>query len=99
MPEPSGWVELEAAAILLGVDHEDPTGADGQVVEVGRAAGAAANGQEAFPSVAAREVDLGGCDTGSGLGVAPGSAARAVGHSRNAGGATSASVIHSVGKQ
>jgi hypothetical protein len=39
MPQPSGWVELEAAAILLGVDHVYPAGADHQVVEVGPAAG------------------------------------------------------------
>jgi hypothetical protein len=38
MPEPPGWVELEPAAILLGVDHEHPTGADHQVIEVGLAA-------------------------------------------------------------
>ena len=31
MPEPPGWVELNAAAILLGVDDEHPAGADHQV--------------------------------------------------------------------
>ena len=31
MPQPTGWVELEAAAIVLGVDDEHPTGADQQV--------------------------------------------------------------------
>ena len=38
MPQPPGWVELQAAAILLGVDHEHPTGANHQVVKVGLAA-------------------------------------------------------------
>ena len=38
MPQPPGRVELQAAAILLGVDHEHPTGADHQVVDVGPAA-------------------------------------------------------------
>jgi hypothetical protein len=38
MPEPPRWVEPEAAAILLGVDHEHPTGADHQVVDVRPAA-------------------------------------------------------------
>jgi hypothetical protein len=33
MPEPPGRVELEAAPILLGVDHEHPTGPDHQVIE------------------------------------------------------------------
>jgi hypothetical protein len=37
MPEPPGWVELQAAAILLGVDHEHPTGADHQVIDIGPA--------------------------------------------------------------
>jgi hypothetical protein len=37
MPQPSGRVELEATAILLGVDHEHPTGPDYQVVDVGLA--------------------------------------------------------------
>jgi hypothetical protein len=31
MPQPPGWLELQAAAILLGVDHEYPTGPDHQV--------------------------------------------------------------------
>jgi hypothetical protein len=31
MPEPPAWVELEAASVLLGVDHHDAAGADGQV--------------------------------------------------------------------
>jgi hypothetical protein len=31
MPQPPGGVELEPASILLGVDHEHPTGADHQV--------------------------------------------------------------------
>lgn len=35
MPQPAGWVELEAAAILLGVDDEHAARADHQVVEVG----------------------------------------------------------------
>jgi Transposase DDE domain len=35
MPEPPRRVELEAAPVLLGVDHEHPAGADDQVVEVG----------------------------------------------------------------
>jgi hypothetical protein len=39
VPQPPRRVELEAASVLLGVDHEHPTGADHQVVEVGRAAG------------------------------------------------------------
>ena len=38
MPQPPRRVELEAAPILLGVDHEHPTGPDHQVVEVGPAA-------------------------------------------------------------
>jgi hypothetical protein len=38
MPQPPGRVELQAAAILLGVDHEHPTGANHQVVKVGPAA-------------------------------------------------------------
>jgi hypothetical protein len=37
MPQPPGGVELEATAILFGVDHEDPAGADGQVVDIGPA--------------------------------------------------------------
>src|SRR5215204_7323859 len=37
MPQPTGWVELEPASILLGVDHEHPTRPDGQVVDVGLA--------------------------------------------------------------
>jgi hypothetical protein len=32
MPQPPGRAEVEAAAILLGVDHEHPTGADHQVI-------------------------------------------------------------------
>jgi hypothetical protein len=39
MPQPTRWVELEAAAILLGVDDEHAARADHQVGEVGRAAG------------------------------------------------------------
>ena len=31
MSQSLGWVELEAAPILLGVDHEHPTGADYEV--------------------------------------------------------------------
>ena len=38
MPEPPGRIQLEAASVLLGVDHEHPTGADHQVVEVRPAA-------------------------------------------------------------
>jgi hypothetical protein len=39
MPQPPGRVELEPAAILLGVDHEHPTRTDDQVLEVGSATG------------------------------------------------------------
>jgi hypothetical protein len=39
MPQPPDRVELEAASILLGVDYEHSAGADGQVVDVGPAAG------------------------------------------------------------
>jgi hypothetical protein len=39
MPQPPGRVEQKPAPILLGVDHEHPTGADGQVINIGRAAG------------------------------------------------------------
>jgi hypothetical protein len=39
MAELPGWVELEAAAIVLGVDDEYAARADHQVVEVGSAAG------------------------------------------------------------
>jgi len=38
MPEPPRRVEPEAAAILLGVDHEHPTGPNHQVIQVGPAA-------------------------------------------------------------
>jgi hypothetical protein len=38
MPQPPRPVEVEAAPILFGVDHEHPTMADHQVVEVGSAA-------------------------------------------------------------
>jgi hypothetical protein len=38
MPQPPRRVKLEAAAVLFGVDHEHPTGADHQMVEVGPAA-------------------------------------------------------------
>jgi hypothetical protein len=38
VPEPPGRVELEADSILLGVNHKHPTGADHQVIQVGRAA-------------------------------------------------------------
>jgi hypothetical protein len=31
VPQPPGWVELEAAAIVLGVDHGHAGWADGQV--------------------------------------------------------------------
>jgi hypothetical protein len=37
MPQPPGRVELEATAILLGVDHEHPTGPDHQMVDIGLA--------------------------------------------------------------
>ena len=37
MPQPPRLVELEPAAILLGVDHEHPARADHQVIEVGLA--------------------------------------------------------------
>ena len=39
MPQPPGRVELEPAAVLLGVDHEHPTGPDHQMINVGLAAG------------------------------------------------------------
>ncbi len=42
MPQPPNGVELQPAAILLGVDHEHPTGADHQVIKVG---GRALDGQ------------------------------------------------------
>jgi hypothetical protein len=35
MPQPTGWVELEAASIGLGVDHKHPTGPDRQMINVG----------------------------------------------------------------
>ena len=38
MPQPPEPVQLEAAPILLGVDHEYPTGPDHQVIDVGAAA-------------------------------------------------------------
>ena len=38
MPEPPGRV-VQVAAVAFGVDHEDPGGADDQVVEVGGRAG------------------------------------------------------------
>jgi hypothetical protein len=37
MPEPPGPVELKAAPILLGVDHEHPTRPDHQMIDVGPA--------------------------------------------------------------
>src|SRR5215204_4618220 len=37
MPQPTGWVELEPASILSGVDHKYPTGADSQVIDIGPA--------------------------------------------------------------
>src|SRR5918994_2726756 len=33
-PQPPGRIELKAAAILLGVDHEHPTGPDRQMVDI-----------------------------------------------------------------
>jgi hypothetical protein len=39
MPQLPNLVELQRAPILLGVDHEHPTGADHQVIDVGPAAG------------------------------------------------------------
>jgi hypothetical protein len=38
MPQPPRRVELQPATILLGVDHEHPTEAEGQVIKVGAAA-------------------------------------------------------------
>ena len=38
MPQPAQWVEPKAPAILLGVDHEHPSGADHQMINVGAAA-------------------------------------------------------------
>jgi hypothetical protein len=37
MPQPPGRVEVEATSILLGADHEHPTGAEHQVINVGPA--------------------------------------------------------------
>jgi hypothetical protein len=39
MPQPPGGIELQSAAILLGVDHEHPTGPDHQMINVGAAVG------------------------------------------------------------
>jgi hypothetical protein len=39
MPQPPRRVELQSTPILLGVNHEHPTGPDGQVVEVGPTTG------------------------------------------------------------
>ena len=39
VPQAAGRVELEPTQVLLGVDHEHPTGADHQVVEVRPTAG------------------------------------------------------------
>jgi hypothetical protein len=49
VPWPPGPVELEPAPVLLGVDHEHPTGADHQVVEVRPAAGRARSCRIAHP--------------------------------------------------
>jgi putative transposase len=38
MLQPPGWVELQSAPVLLGVDYEHPTGPDHQVINVGLAA-------------------------------------------------------------
>ena len=35
MPQPPACVELEAAPVLFGVDHEHPTGADHKVISIG----------------------------------------------------------------
>jgi hypothetical protein len=35
MPQPPACVELEAAPVLFGVDHEHPTGADHKVINIG----------------------------------------------------------------
>jgi len=37
MPQPPGRVELQVAAIVFGIDHEYPTGADHQVIDIGPA--------------------------------------------------------------
>jgi hypothetical protein len=56
VPQPPGRVESEAAPVLLGVDHEHPTGADHQVVDVRPAAG---DGQvvQDRPSVSLQRVE------------------------------------------
>jgi hypothetical protein len=60
MPEPPRLVELEATAILLGVDHESPARADHQVIEVGRAAGDGQVVQDRPPLPLQRSQDAGG---------------------------------------
>ena len=37
MPQPPGRVELQSTPILLGVNHEHPTGPDHQMVDIGLA--------------------------------------------------------------
>ena len=39
MPQPPRRVELQPTPILLGVNHEHPTGTDHQVINVGLAPG------------------------------------------------------------
>ena len=49
VPEPPGWVEPQATSVLLGVDHEHPTSADHQVVEVARLPATARSCRTAHP--------------------------------------------------
>jgi hypothetical protein len=51
MPQPPRPIELEATAIVLGVDHEHPTGPDHQVVDIRPAArdGEVAGATEPWP--------------------------------------------------
>jgi hypothetical protein len=60
MPQPPGWVEPKATPILLRVDHEHPTGADHQVIDVGLAAGDGQVVQDRPPVPLQRSQEAGG---------------------------------------
>jgi hypothetical protein len=89
MPQLPGRVELEAAPILLGVDHEHPTGPDHQMIEVGPAARDGQVMQDRPPAPLQRVEQPGGAplpgrtpSPGDGVGAGPESQTPAGHHGR-----------------
>jgi hypothetical protein len=76
MPQPPRPIELEAAAIVLGVDHEHPARADHQVIEVGATA---RDGQvvQDRPAVSLQRVEQSGGASFPGHRASPGEGVRA----------------------